>query len=259
MLEAGTRIRVQRRNAKRGARGPQVVEGAKRAMTAAAYVLLGIGAVALATIALSARPGAAQTAQDTTPIRIVALGDSLVAGFGLAPGQDFATQLEASLKADGVNAMVINAGVSGDTAAAGLARYDWAVPDNADAIIVELGANDGLRGLPVAGARAALDEILAKSKARDLEILLTGMEAPRGLGEAYFNAFKAMYPALAKKHDALLYPFFLEGVALDRGLNLPDGIHPNAAGVRKIVETIRPKVDALIDRVRAKRTGAAPS
>ncbi len=184
---------------------------------------------------------------------IVAFGDSLMAGLNLPQEDAFPEQLEKALTAKSHDVRVINSGVSGDTASDGLARLDWAMPDDADAVILELGANDALRGLPVAEAEKALEEILTRLKARNIEVLIAGMEAPRNWGEDYTQAFRDMYSSLADRHDALLYPFFLDGVAMDPSLNLDDGIHPNADGVAVIVERILPDVEALIARVAANR------
>lgn len=183
-------------------------------------------------------------------IVIVAFGDSLVAGYQLAPGDSFPAQLEEALQAEGLNVRVDNAGVSGDTTADALARLDWSLPDSADAVIVELGANDALRGFDLAETRKALDELLAKLTDRGLPVLLAGMEAPRNYGEDYTKRFRTMYKELAEKHDTLFYPFFLEGVAMNPELNQPDGLHPTAEGVAVIVENILPKVRDLIARVR---------
>jgi acyl-CoA thioesterase-1 len=183
---------------------------------------------------------------------IVALGDSLTAGLGLPQDQAFPAQLEAALKARGIAARVVDAGVSGDTAAAGLARLDWALPDDASAVIIELGANDALQGLPPEGTKAALEAIIEKLQARGLPILLAGMEAPRNLGKDYVDAFRAMYADLAARYGLILYPFFLEGAALNDGLMQADGLHPNAKGVAAIVEKILPKVEELLARVKHK-------
>lgn len=184
-------------------------------------------------------------------IRIVAFGDSLTAGYGLKPGQAFPDVLQMALKARGHNVAVINAGVSGDTTAAGLARLDWAVGEDADAVIVELGANDALRGQPPAEARANLDAILSRLEARRLPVLLAGMRSPENWGSAYRDAFDAIFADLAAKHGAILYPFFLDGVATDPKLNLSDGLHPNTHGIAIVVERILPKVEELIGRVRS--------
>ncbi len=192
--------------------------------------------------------GGAQASQRETVI--VAFGDSLVAGYQLAPGDSFPARLEAALRQDGETVRVINAGVSGDTAADALARLDWALPDDADAVIVELGANDALRGFDLAQTRRALDDILSRLKARGLPVLLAGMEAPRNYGEDYSRRFRAMFADLAEEHDVLFYPFFLEGVAMNPALNQPDGIHPTAEGVAVIVENILPKVRELVAQAR---------
>ncbi len=189
-------------------------------------------------------------------IRIVAYGDSLTAGFGLPQSAAFPVQLERALKAKGHAVEVINAGVSGDTTAAGLGRFDWAVPDGVDAAILELGANDALRGLDPARARANLDAILKRLEGRGLDVLVAGMAAPRNWGDSYVTAFDSIYPDLATAHGALLYPFFLDGVAMRADLNLGDGLHPNAAGVGEIVRRILPSVETLIGRVRARRAAA---
>jgi len=185
------------------------------------------------------------------PLRIVVFGDSLVAGFGLKPSEAFPAQLERALKARGHSVEVINAGVSGDTTAGGLERVGWAVPEHTDAVILELGANDALRGLDPARAKANLDRIIAIIKASGAQVLLAGMLAPHNLGEAYARAFDAIYPDLAAKHGVMLYPFFLDGVALNAKLSLADGLHPNSEGVAKITERILPLVEQLIQRVDA--------
>lgn len=179
-------------------------------------------------------------------IRLVALGDSLTAGYQLAGRDAFPAVLEAALKAKGHDVAIENAGVSGDTTTGGLDRLDWSVPDGTDGVILELGANDALRGLDPAVPERALDQILAKLKARNIPVLLAGMYAPRNNGEAYVKAFDSIYPRLARKHGVPLYPFFLEGIAGDARLNLADGIHPNPAGVKVIVERMLPTVEAFI-------------
>jgi len=187
------------------------------------------------------------------PLRIVAFGDSLVAGYQLKAADAFPAQLERALKARGHAVEVINAGVSGDTTGSALERFGWAVPERTDAVILELGANDALRGLDPARAKANLDKIIAAVKAGGAEVLLTGMLAPRNFGEDYARAFDAIYAELASKHGTLLYPFFLDGVALDGQLNLGDGMHPNAKGVAEITRRILPVVEELIARVRARQ------
>ncbi|MGD9668670.1 MAG: arylesterase [Hyphomicrobiaceae bacterium] len=183
-------------------------------------------------------------------IRIVAFGDSLTAGYGLKPGQAFPDVLQMALNARGYNVEVINAGVSGDTTAAGLVRFDWAVGEDVDAVILELGANDALRGQPPGDTRANLDSILTRLGARKLPVLIAGMRSPENWGSDYRDRFNAVFADLAAKHGVLLYPFFLDGVATDPKLNLADGLHPNARGIAIIVERILPKVEELIGRVR---------
>ena len=190
-------------------------------------------------------------AEPLVPV-IVAFGDSLTAGLGLPQDAAFPAQLEAALKARGTEARIVNAGVSGDTAAAGLARLDWALPDDASAVIIELGANDALQGLDPQATKAVLEKIITEVKARGLPILLAGMEAPRNMGKDYVEAFSALYPDLAARYDLVLYPFFLDGVALDDTLTLDDGLHPNAQGVARIVKGILPKVEELLAKVQAK-------
>jgi acyl-CoA thioesterase-1 len=158
----------------------------------------------------------------------------------------FPAQLERALKARGQEVKVINAGVSGDTASAGLARLDWAMPDDASAVIIELGANDALQGLDPAATKATLEKIITELKARGLPILLAGMEAPPNLGKEYVEQFRALYADLAQRYDLILYPFFLDGVALDDKYTLGDGMHPNAEGVARIVDGILPKVEELL-------------
>jgi len=208
-------------------------------------------AILYALLAAAVWPVSAGAAENGDgEIVIVAFGDSLVAGYQLAPGKSFPAQLQETLREEGVNARVINAGVSGDTTADALARLDWALPDEADAVIVELGANDALRGFDLDETRKALDQILTKLKERDLPVLLAGMEAPRNYGEDYSQRFRTMFADLAETHDVLFYPFFLEGVAMNPDLNQPDGIHPTAEGVAVIVENIMPKVQQLIAQAR---------
>ena len=178
---------------------------------------------------------------------IVVLGDSLVAGYGLASGEAFPEKLSAALK--DINVEVINAGVSGDTTAGGLARVEWSVPQGVDGVILELGANDALRGLPPIKSAKNLDKIIVKLKARGITILLAGMRAPPNMGAEYVAAFDGIYPALALKHDLLFYPFFLDGVAAQAVLNQADGIHPTARGIEVIVEKFMPSALALIERI----------
>jgi len=182
------------------------------------------------------------------PLQLVALGDSLTAGFGLAQGEDFASRLEAALVRQGIDAKVANAGVSGDTASAGADRLDWAVAEGTDLVIAELGANDALRGIDPAVTREALDRLLARLKARGIAVLLVGMRAPPNMGRDYARSFDAIYPELARRHGVPLYPFFLEGVAGDPRLNQPDGMHPTAPGVEAIVARILPAVISALGK-----------
>ncbi|HEY3918156.1 MAG TPA: arylesterase [Stellaceae bacterium] len=195
--------------------------------------------VAVLALLLPAAPALAAT-------RILALGDSLTAGYGLAPDKAFPVQLAARLKADDHDVVVDNGGVSGDTSADGLARLDWALGDHPDLVLVELGANDMLRGLDPKQAEANLDAILARLRAAKVKVLLLGMRAASNWGADYQKSFDAIYPALAKKYDVPLYPFLLDGVALDPKLNQGDGLHPNAAGVAVIVGRIAPAVERLL-------------
>ena len=188
----------------------------------------------------------------TKTMKIVALGDSLSAGLGLLAQDAFPAKLRAALKAKGIDTTVANAGVSGDTAAGGLERLDWSVPGDTDAVILELGANDALRGLEPALTQKALNAILDKLAGRHVPVLLAGMKAPPNLGPDYTAKFDAVYPALAANHRVLFYPFFLEGVAADPHLNQGDGMHPTAAGVEVIVRNILPQVEELIARARAR-------
>ena len=206
-----------------------------------------------AAIAVLAVAGPARAPAAERPVAIVALGDSLTAGYGLANQEAFPARLQQALAAKGIAVTVSNAGVSGDTMSGGLARLDWSVPPGTDAVILELGANDALRGLDPAVTRRALDTILAALARRNIPVLLCGMLAPRNLGADYAGAFDPMYPELAKKYGALLYPFFLDGVAADAKLNQPDGLHPTAAGIDVIVAKTLPKVEELIARARSRQ------
>ncbi|QRE74693.1 arylesterase [Methylobacterium aquaticum] len=183
-------------------------------------------------------------------LNLVALGDSLTAGYGLPAAAAFPVQLEAALKARGHAVTVANAGVSGDTATGGLDRVEWSVPDGTDGVILELGANDMLRGTDPAVTEKALDAIIAKLKARGIPVMLAGMRAAPNLGPDYGRRFDAIYPRLAERDGLVLYPFFLDGVAGDRSLALPDGLHPTKEGVAKIVAGILPRVEEFLARLR---------
>ncbi|WP_370676438.1 arylesterase [Pleomorphomonas sp. PLEO] len=185
-------------------------------------------------------------------MRIVAFGDSLTAGYGVLSQEAFPDRLEAALVKKGLDVEIVNAGVSGDTVADGLARLDWALADGADGVIVELGANDMLRGHDPALIRESLDELMSRLGETGVPVLLAGMRAAPNLGADYATRFDPIFPDLANKHGALLYPFFLDGVASNAGLNQADGIHPNAAGVEIIVGRILPSVEALIERIKSK-------
>jgi acyl-CoA thioesterase I len=208
------------------------------------HLRLFVQAVTFVAVLASVSQAAART------LRLVALGDSLTAGLGLPPGKAFPDRLEAALRAKGWDVKVMNAGVSGETAADGLARYEWTVPPDADALIIELGANDMLRGHSPAVAKAALAAILDRARAAHLPALLTGMRAAPNLGPDYGRDFAAVYTALAKAYDVQLYPFFLDGVAGDPKLNQPDGLHPTAEGVEVIIQKILPSVEALLKQVK---------
>lgn len=197
-------------------------------------------------LAFSLLPLLPKAAQSQEPLRLLAFGDSLIAGYGLETAQGFCSQLEAALKASGQDVSVLNGGNSGDTSAAGLARLDWALGDKPDAVLLCLGANDALRGLPPEDTRANLSALLDKLAAQKLPVLLAGMMAPRNLGADYTKAFDAIYPELAAERALLFYPFFLDGVATQPTLNQSDGIHPNAEGVAEIVRRLLPKVHELL-------------
>ena len=198
--------------------------------------------LALVLLLLLLLPGAARAAETV----LLAFGDSLTAGYGLAEAEGFAAVLERRLRARGYDVAVRNAGVSGDTTAGGRARLAWSLTPDVDAVLLELGANDALRGLAPAEARRNLDWMLAELSRRHLPVLLAGMLAPRNLGPDYAAEFDAIYPELAERHSAALYPFFLEGVARRPELNQADGIHPNAAGVQAVVQAMLPYVERLL-------------
>ena len=187
-------------------------------------------------------------------MKLVVLGDSLSAGYGLPADAAFPARLAQALKAKGIVADVANAGVSGDTASGGLGRLDWSVPEGTEAVILELGANDALRGLDPKLTKTALNTILGKLRARHIAVLLAGMKAPRNMGPDFVKSFDAIFPALASTHPVVFYPFFLDGVAGDPKLNQADGLHPAAAGVDVIVTRILPQVEELIAKARAARS-----
>jgi acyl-CoA thioesterase-1 len=180
------------------------------------------------------------------PHQIVGFGDSLMAGYGLNPGESFPEKLEKALRARGHDVVIANAGVSGDTTSSGLSRLDWSVPDGTDLVILELGANDMLRGVSPEITEKNLDEMISRLKVRNIAVLLAGMRAAPNLGPDYADAFDGIYSRLAEKHGLPLYPFFLDGVAADRSFLLEDGMHPNAAGIDRMVERFLPAVENLI-------------
>ena len=181
--------------------------------------------------------------------KLVALGDSLSAGYGLPDSAAFPSVLQRALRAKGYKVEIANAGVSGDTASGGLDRLDWSVPEGTDGVILELGANDMLRGLDPAVTKRALETIVRRLRARGVPVLLAGMRASRNMGPEYGERFEGIFRDLAQSYDLVLYPFFLDGVAGERGLNLPDGIHPTAQGVERIVERMLPTVERFLGRL----------
>jgi acyl-CoA thioesterase-1 len=201
-------------------------------------------AAAFLALAMLMTPATAES------FRIVGFGDSLMAGYGLDPGQSVPEKLEALLRGRGHDVVIANAGVSGDTSSGGLSRLDWSVPDDTQLVILELGANDMLRGIGPEITEANLDAMIGKLKSRGIDVLLAGMRAAPNLGPDYQQAFDGMFSRLAEKHDVPLYPFFLDGVAAEPSLLLDDGMHPNAAGVDRIVEGILPSVEAVLAAAR---------
>jgi len=193
-------------------------------------------------------------ARETKPIKMVVLGDSLSAGLGLSASSAFPARLQKSLATKGIVVDMINAGVSGDTTSGGRDRLDWSVPEGTEAVILELGANDALRGIDPSVTRAALTDILTRLKARRIAVLLCGMVAPPNYGSDYSARFNAIYPELAKSFGVPLYPFFLEGVATDASLNQADGLHPTAEGVDMIVKNILPTVEAFLGKISGQRS-----
>ena len=211
-------------------------------------LVLAIGLFAMGT-------GFAQApAAQAKPVKMVVLGDSLSAGLGLPGNAAFPAKLQKSLNANGIAVDMINAGVSGDTASGGRDRLDWSVPEGTDAVILELGANDALRGTDPTLTRSALSDILTRLKARRIAVLLCGMVAPPNYGSDYAARFNAIYPELAKSFGVPLYPFFLDGVAADARLNQADGIHPTAEGVDVIVKNMLPTVEAFLGALSGQRS-----
>ena len=213
--------------------------------------MLVLGMALLAADAAFAQAPAAAAAK---PIKMVVLGDSLSAGLGLSASSAFPARLQKSLKINGIEVTMINAGVSGDTSSGGRDRLDWSVPEGTEAVILELGANDALRGIDPTVTRAALTDILRRLKARKIAVLLCGMLAPPNYGSDYSARFNAIYPELAKSFGVPLYPFFLEGVATDARLNQADGLHPTAEGIDVIVRNILPTVEAFLGALSGQRS-----
>ncbi len=221
-----------------------IVKFKLRAFFLVAAVLTGVVAVRL------------HTALAADPVRIVALGDSLTAGWGLAADEAFPARLQRALAARGIAAEITNAGVSGDTASGGLARMDWAVPPGTEAVILELGGNDGLFGGDPAVTKAALHQIIRRLRARNIAVLFCGIKAPRQYGDGYTRAFDNLFPQLAANHGLLFYPFFLDGVVYHPVRAQPDGIHPTAAGIDYIVARVLPKAEQLVAQVQQRRPAA---
>ncbi|MCP4563310.1 MAG: arylesterase [Bosea sp.] len=204
----------------------------------------------LASISLGSFLMNSSTHAQTKPLKLVAFGDSLSAGYNLPGSAAFPTVLEKLLRDKGISVEIANAGVSGDTSQGGLERLDWSVPDGTDGVILEFGANDALRGVDPALTEKSLDAIVTGLKARGIPVLLAGMYAPRSNGPDYVARFDAIYPKLAEKHGLILYPFFLDGIAGDRVLNQPDMLHPTAEGVRVIAQRILPTVERFLASLR---------
>jgi len=203
----------------------------------------------MSALSLIGLPAAAQD----RPIQLVGFGDSLMAGYQLAPSESYTAQLEAALKAKGHNVVITNAGVSGDTTSGGLSRIDWSVPDGTDGVILELGANDALRGISPEQSERNLDTMLARLKERGVAVFLVGILAPPNMGSDYAQRFNPIYKRLAEKYDVPLYPFFLDGVTTVEGMQLEDGMHPSAKGVAVMVEkTIQP-VESFLGEIKDKR------
>ena len=214
-------------------------------------------AAVLLAAALLATASASRAVQAAEPLRLMAFGDSLIHGYGLPAGETFPDQLERALDESGHAVEVINAGSSGETTAGGRARLAWNLSERPDALILLLGANDGLRGLDPADTRANLEAMLQTLDEKDIPVLLAGMRAPPNLGEDYGREFNALYPELAEAYGPVFYPFFLEGVAARPALNQDDGIHPNAEGVAHIVEAMLPAVERLLQRARESEAQAS--
>jgi acyl-CoA thioesterase I len=213
-------------------------------------IIFACAATLAALVAPTHAPRAQASRTHSQPIRLVALGDSLTAGYGLEQAQSFPALLQERLAKAGHQYEVVNAGVSGDTSAGGLRRLDWALDGNVRILVVELGANDGLRGLPVEEMKKNLDEIIRRAKSRGITVILAGMEAPPNYGPAYTAAFRQAFRDLAAEHDVPLIPFLLEGVAGDRALNIADGIHPNPDGARILERNVWRTLESVLGPAR---------
>jgi acyl-CoA thioesterase-1 len=225
----------------------------RAAVEGAARMFVSAVAVALVLLLAAGNAHAQTPAATAKPLKVVVLGDSLSAGYGLTAATAFPARLQIALRAKGIAVDIDNAGVSGDTSSGGLGRLDWSVPDGTDAVILELGANDALRGIDPDVTRKALGEIIQRLQARHISVLLCGMLAPPNYGADYAARFNAIYPDLAKQFGVPLDPFFLDGVAADAALNQADGMHPTAAGVDRIVERILPAVEAFLGSIKTAR------
>jgi acyl-CoA thioesterase I len=223
------------------------VEGAWRIV---AHVLV----LSLLLLAPATAYAQATAARETKPVKMVVLGDSLSAGLGLSAPAAFPARLQKALQSKGIAVDIINAGVSGDTSSGGRDRLDWSVPEGTEAVILELGANDALRGVDPKVTRSALTDILTRLKARGIAVLLCGMYAPPNYGADYSARFNAIYPDIARQFGVPLYPFFLEGVATEAKLNQPDGLHPTADGIDVIVKNILPTVEAFLGAITGQRS-----
>jgi len=224
--------------------------GVEGRFTSFAHIIVLILAFLTTGTALAQTP----VAGSAKPIKIVAFGDSLTAGLGLPANQAFPVRLQKALESKGIKVDMVNAGVSGDTASGGRDRLDWSIPEGTEAVILELGANDAMRGIDPKVTREALADILTRLKARKIAVLLCGMLAPPNYGADYADRFNAIYPELSKTFEVPLYAFFLEGVAADAKLNQTDGIHPTAEGVDTIVKNILPKVEAFLGAIAGRRS-----
>lgn len=212
------------------------------------FIVMGITAAALGVLFV---PSDAAQAADGKPIQLVGFGDSLMAGYQLPPDYSYTARLEAALKEKGQAVVVSNAGVSGDTTSGGLSRIDWSVPDGTDGVIVELGANDALRGISPEQSERNLDQMIARLKERKIAVLLVGMLSPPNMGQDYQDKFNPLYKRLADKYKVPLYPFFLDGVAFVSGMQLADGLHPNEKGIDIMVAKTLPAVESFLGDIRA--------